>query len=146
MKAILITFFIFFIYDLPFAQNDSLKIPPPATKKNTKKRGYDKIQLAASFPGGDSAYIRFITTNLQTIADSAGALGVRKNTCKVDLTFIIDEEGHVKAYEVESSPKEFFLEAACTNMIQRSPRWTVAMQNDRLVKEFRRQLLTIVVE
>ena len=100
----------------------------------------------ASFPGGDSAYKRFITTNLQSIADSAAAMGVRKNTYKVDLTFIIDEKGNAKAYKAESSPKEAFLETACTKMIERSPQWTVAMQNDRLVKEIRRQMLTIVVE
>ncbi len=134
-----------------FGQNDSpgSKIPPPPpplSKKNKKNKIYDNIEVEATFTGGDTAFKNFLLPNLQAITDSAVARNIKKGTYRIILQFIIDKEGNVEPYKAVSQLKEAYLEMACMEVIKKSPTWIPARANDMIVKAFRSQPITIIIE
>jgi periplasmic protein TonB len=151
MKFRVIFIFLIIASECSFCQNDSpgMKIPPPPpplSKKNKTNKIYDKIEVEATFPGGDTAFRNFLVANLQVITDSAVARNIYKGTYRIILQFIIDKEGNANPDKADSQPKEAFLEIACMEMIKKSPQWIPAKQNDMIVKAYRIQPVTIIVE
>jgi protein TonB len=134
-----------------FCQTDSTRTkipppPPPHSNKKNKNKTFDKIEVEATFPGSDTAFKNFLIANLQVITDSAVARNIQKGTYRLTLQFIIDKEGNVNPNKADSHPKETFLEMACMEMIKKSPKWIPAKQNDMIVKAFRSQPITIIIE
>ena len=151
MKFPIIFIFLMIVSLFSFCQIDSTSTkipppPPPLSKKNKKNKTYDKIEAEAIYPGGDTAFKNFLIANLQVITDSAVARNIKTGTYRLTLQFIIDKEGNVNPYKADSQPKETFLEMACMEMIKKLPKWIPAKQNDMIVKTFRSQPITIIVE
>lgn len=151
MKSGFIFIFLIIISESSFSQHDSpvSKIPPPPppiSRKNKKQKIYDKIEVETGFPGGDTAFRNFILSNLQAVTDSAVARNIHKGTYKIVVQFLVDTEGNVNPVKADCQPKDIFLETACMEMVKRSPKWIPAKQNDIMVKAYRNQPITIIVE
>jgi periplasmic protein TonB len=94
------------------------------------------VEIESQYPGGISAWSAFLYRNLvypqQAIDD--GKQGT------VYVQFIVDLEGNVSDVKAVSGPEEFY--TAAISVIKKSGKWTVAIQNGRKVKSYKKQPIT----
>lgn len=88
----------------------------------------------ASFPGGLSAWQKYIVRSLEKskTAEKAFTEG------KVYVSFKIDPEGYVQDVFVSRSV-EFIIDEESVDIIKKSPKWNPAFQNGKYVSAYRRQ-------
>jgi len=112
-------------------------------KEEDENKIFDKVEIDASFPGGDGAWRRFLERNLnaQTPADE----GAPEGTYTVMVQFIVDKEGNISDVRALTN-HGYGMEAEAVKVIKRGPKWTPAVQNGRHVKAYRRQPITFVVQ
>lgn len=99
-------------------------------------------EIEAEFPGGLTAWRRFIERNLNA------HVPVKKNApfgqYTVVMQFIVDKEGNVSG--IKSRTKfGFGMEEEVERMLKKSPRWIPAQQWGRKVNAYRLQPITFVV-
>ncbi|MCW3075143.1 MAG: energy transducer TonB [Flaviaesturariibacter sp.] len=104
---------------------------------------FSRVEVEASFPGGLSAWSAFLSQNLRS------NVPIRKKapagTYNVIVQFIVDKTGLVT--DIKSLTNHGYgMEEEVVRVIRRSPRWSPARQNGRMVKAYRQQPLTFVVE
>ncbi|MCX6319696.1 MAG: energy transducer TonB [Bacteroidetes bacterium] len=129
------------------AQNSTSELPPvdaPHTIKEPSKQDsiYDRVELEASYPGGESAWRLFLERNLNgSIAtDNKAPAG----TYTVVVQFIIDKEGNVS--EIKALTKHGYgMEDEVIRLLKKSPKWVPAQMNGRQVKVYRKQPVTFLV-
>lgn len=146
MQKIFLSSFLIGAFNFSFAQTVSDTFPLLPLSVNTKKDVIQEAEHDASFPGGDIAFKKFILLNARAISDSASYRKIKKGDYVVSLTFMIDKAGNVKALEAICNPLNSFLETACIVMIEKSPKWLPAFQNNRFVNARRRQRIQFVIE
>ncbi len=101
-----------------------------------------KVEVEAEFPGGTSAWRKFLERNLS--ADVAISAGAPPGSYTVVVQFIVDKDGAVS--EVKAHTRHGYgLEEEAVRVIKRSGRWTPAIQNGRQVKAYRKQPVTFMV-
>jgi hypothetical protein len=104
---------------------------------------FDKVDIEASFPGGDAAWRKFLEKNLR--ADVATENGAPAGIYTVLVQFIVDKEGNLSDIKPLTN-WGYGMEKEVLRLIAISPQWTPASQNGRLVKAFRRQPVTFMIE
>lgn len=97
------------------------------------------VQQQAKFPGGPEAWQRFLERNLKQ--DVPVDNGAPPADYKVVVSFIVDREGNVTEIRAENDPG-YGTAAEAMRVIQRSGKWTPAIQNGRNV--IYRQSQTII--
>lgn len=103
---------------------------------------FTKVEVEASFPGGLSAWARYLERNLNR--DVPGENGAPPGTYPVVVQFIVDKEGNVS--EVKALTNHGYgMEEEAVRAIKRGPKWTPAIQNGRQVKAYRKQPITFVI-
>ncbi len=99
---------------------------------------FQKVEIEAKFPGGDGAWAKYISREINRYTDELADAG-KAGTCVVQ--FIVDREGNIS--EVEAlTMKGTKLAEICVNAIKKGPKWTPAEQNGRKVKAYRKQPVT----
>lgn len=123
-------------------------VAPPASTGNTgvveapKKVEDDApftvVEIESSFPGGNEAWARFLNKNLHYPEDA------QNNEIQgiVLVQFIVDEKGNVSDVRAVSGPEQGGLREEAVRVIKKSGNWTVAIQNGRHVKSYKRQPIT----
>jgi protein TonB len=102
---------------------------------------FQKVEIEAKFPGGDKAWAKYISREINRYIDELQDAG-KAGTCVVQ--FIVDREGNIS--EVEAlTMKGTKLAEICVNAIKRGPKWTPAEQNGRKVKAYRKQPVTFQI-
>ena len=102
---------------------------------------FQKVEIEAKFPGGDKAWAKYISREINRYIDELQDAG-KAGTCVVQ--FIVDREGNIS--EVEAlTMKGTKLAEICVNAIKRGPKWTAAEQNGRKVKAYRKQPVTFQI-
>jgi protein TonB len=118
-----------------FAASFSLFAQETATVDSTRLT-FSKVEIEASFPGGDHGWIKFLQSHL-TYPPKA----IRK---KVDGTvvvqFIVDVNGELSDIQAISGPD--LLKPAALDVLKQSPRWKPAVQDGKKVKSYRKQPIT----
>lgn len=99
---------------------------------------FQKVEIEASFPGGDKAWSRYISREINRYLDELQEDG-KAGTCVVQ--FIVDREGNISDVQALTM-KGTKLAEICVNAIKRGPKWTPAEQNGRKVKAYRKQPVT----
>ncbi|OQP46779.1 energy transducer TonB [Niastella populi] len=126
-------------------EDEGLVIAPPGDPKGTtgvteiKRDDEDddgifvSVQIESEYPGGTSAWQRFLNRNLRYPQDAIdqGVEGF------VTVQFVVDKEGNVSNVEAVSGPAE--LRAEAIRVIKKSGKWTPAIQNGRQVKSYKKQ-------
>jgi periplasmic protein TonB len=103
---------------------------------------FTKVEIDAEFPGGLSAWKRYLERNLnQNVASDNGA---PPGTYRVVVQFIVDKEGNVSDVKAMTS-FGYGLEEEAVRAIRKGPKWTPAIQNGRQVKAYRSQPITFIV-
>jgi periplasmic protein TonB len=103
---------------------------------------WTKVEKEAEFPGGDKAWMKFLTNNLngQVPLDHEAPAG--KYT--VWIQFIVDKEGSVSDLKALTN-NGYGMEEEAMRVLRKVPKWQPALQNGRNVKAYRKQPITFVV-
>lgn len=113
-------------------------VAAPVEKKEDEDKVFTKVEIEASFPGGASAWTKYVTRAIQQNADEFTESDF--GTCVVK--FIVDKSGKVSNVEATTMKGTKLAEVA-TNAIRKGPNWTPAQQNGRYVNAYRLQPVTL---
>lgn len=108
------------------------------TKNNNDEKILRKVEVEAQFPGGPSAWAKYIQQAIQANQDAFTEKDY--GTCIVK--FIVDNTGGVSNVEATTMINTKLAEVA-TNAIRKGPKWSPAQQNGRYVKAYRLQPVTL---
>ncbi len=113
-------------------------VAAPVEKKEDEDKVFTKVEIEASFPGGASAWTKYVTRTIMSNQDEFTESDF--GTCVVK--FIVDKTGKVSQVEATSMKGSKLAEVA-TNAIRKGPNWTPAQQNGRYVNAYRLQPVTL---
>lgn len=108
-------------------------------KKETHEmwdKTFTKAEVMPQFPGGDSAWAKFIVDSLRYPKTAMD----KKIEGIVWVQFIVDPEGNLADIESFSGPRELREEAE--RILKISPKWLPAKQNGYVVKCYQKQAVT----
>jgi len=96
----------------------------PATSNDTII--YDTVDSVATFPGGKTAWYKFVENNLD--ANVGVENSAKKGTYKVRIKFTVTKEGELKDFEPVTKYKHGF-EEEVIRVLKLSPKWIPAKKN-----------------
>ncbi len=118
----------------------SIRVEKPKEQTSSAKSSaipggaiFTKLEKLASFPGGNSAWLKYITHVLQKNANELTADKNSEGVCKVQ--FIVSKDGEVRDVQVITKQDSKLADVAI-NAIENGPRWIPGMQNGREVNSF----------
>jgi antitoxin component YwqK of YwqJK toxin-antitoxin module len=120
------------------------KIGNPTSKKRMSDSDlvFTSIQIIASFPGGPSAWKKYLEQNLQ--GDLPWRNGAPKGRYTVIVSFLVEKDGSISEVKTENNPG-FGTSEESIRVVCKGPKWKPAMQNGRTVKYRARQSITFLV-
>lgn len=112
-------------------------------KANLEDKILIKVEKEAEFPGGASAWVRYLQKNLDpnVVTDNSAPAG----KYQVIIKFIVSKEGIISDVKAETK-FGYGLEEEAIKIIKNSPNWKPALQNGTNVSAYRRQPITFVAE
>jgi len=114
----------------------------PAQKKDDPDDIFHSVQIEAEFPGGKSAWMRYLERNLNNNLPTEEGAPAGKYT--VFVSFMVDQNGFVSDVVAENNPQYGTAEEA-VKVIKKGPKWTPAVQNGHNVSYRVRQAIIFVV-
>lgn len=122
---------------------DEGKMVVEAPKVEDENKVFEKVEVEASFPGGDAGWRRFLERNVngQVASDN----GAQSGSFTVVVQFIVDKQGNISDVKALTS-HGFGMEEEAVRAIKRGPKWVPAIQNGRNVNAYRKQPITFVVQ
>ncbi|MBP9097889.1 MAG: energy transducer TonB [Ferruginibacter sp.] len=111
-------------------------------KDDDENKVFNKVEVEASFPGGEAAWRRYLQNNLD--ANTPIDNGAPEGTYSVIVRFIVSRDGSISDVVAETK-HGYGMEAEAVKIIKKGPKWTPALQNGRNVNAYRRQPITFVV-
>jgi len=122
---------------------DPLMAPPAETfgiiekpAKGSEDEDFRPVEIESTYPGGPEAWRRFLIRTLRypVNAQENGIKGT------VEIGFIVDSTGAVSQIQAVSGPGE--LQQEGLRVIQKSGKWTPAIQNGRKVRSYKKQSIS----
>ena len=110
-------------------------VEAPKKKDDDEDGRFMPVEIEASFPGGSSAWLRFLNKNLRYSSDAQDR-GIQGT---VLVQFVVDKDGNVSDVQAISGPEEGGLKEEAVRVIRKSGKWTPGVQNGRYVKSYKRQ-------
>lgn len=111
-------------------------------KEEDENKVFEKVEVEASFPGGEREWRKFLERNLD--ANTPVDNGAPEGSYTVVVQFIVDKEGNISDVRPLTN-HGYGMEAEAAKVIKRGPKWVAAIQNGRQVKAYRKQPITFVV-
>jgi protein TonB len=112
-------------------------------KDDDENKVFTKVEVDASFMGGDGAWRRYLSNNLDS--ETPGTNGAPAGQYTVVVRFIVSRDGSVSDVQAETR-HGYGMEEESVRVIKRSGKWTPAIQNGRNVTAYKRQPITWVVQ
>lgn len=111
-------------------------------KEEDENKIFDKVEIEAKFPGGDSKWRQYLERNLNpnTPVDN----GAPEGTYTVVVQFVVDKEGNISDVRPLTN-HGYGMEEEAARVIKKGPKWEPAVQNGRQVKAYRKQPITFQV-
>jgi hypothetical protein len=103
---------------------------------------FTKVDLEATFPGGEAGWRTFIETNLR--ADVPVRRKAPAGQYTVVVQFIVDKQGKLSDI-LPLTALGYGMEQEVVRVLRKSPKWLPAQMNGKPVKAYRKQPLTFVV-
>lgn len=111
-------------------------------KEEDENKIFDKVEIEASFPGGDAKWRQYLERNCNgSVATDNGA---PEGTYTTMVQFVVDKEGNISDVKALTN-HGYGMEQEAIRTIQKGPKWNPAIQNGRQVKAYRRQPITFQV-
>ena len=126
---------------VPVVDEGKAVVAAPVDETNYDQT-FTKVEVEASFPGGEGKWRSFLERNLNASAPVDN--GAPPGSYTVQVQFIVDKEGNVSDVKALSS-HGYGMEEEAVRVIKRGPKWTPAIQNGSQVKAYRKQPITFVV-
>ena len=115
----------------------------PVKDTTDMERIFEKVDIEASYPGGDKAWRKFLESKLDGTVATTNRAPVGVYT--VMIQFVVDKEGHVTDIKPLTN-HGYGMENEVIRLLKRSPRWNPAIQNGKPVKAYRKQPVTFMVQ
>src|SRR5215471_19408072 len=115
----------------------------PGQVDSTDLKVFEKVDIDASFPGGEQEWKKFLQHNLRANVPVDNGAPAGKYTVWVQ--FIVDKEGNVTNLKPLTN-QGFGMEEEVLRILKLVPKWTPASQNGRYVRAYRKQPITFIVE
>jgi Gram-negative bacterial tonB protein. len=131
----------FFILLLSFQQIFSQDKNDTLTTLPNGERVFSKVEVEASFPGGDAAWNKYIANGMKN-GDFDNFKNKDQGTCRV--RFIVGKDGYVNNVQAITMKKTRLAKLA-VEIIENSPGWKPAMQNGKAVNAYREQPITLTL-
>ena len=112
-------------------------------KEEDENKIFDKVEIEASFPGGDSKWRQYLERNCN--GQVATENGAPEGTYTTMIQFVVDKEGNISDVRALTN-HGYGMEQEAVRAIQKGPKWNPAQQNGRQVKAYRRQPITFQVQ
>jgi periplasmic protein TonB len=111
-------------------------------KEEDENKIFDKVEIEASFPGGDSKWRQYLERNCngQVATDN----GAPEGTYTTVVQFVVDKEGNISDVRALTN-HGYGMEEEAMRTIKKGPKWNPAVQNGRQVKAYRKQPITFQV-
>jgi protein TonB len=113
-----------------------------APKEDDENKIFNKVEVEASFPGGEAAWVRYLRKKLDPNVPIDN--GAPPGTYQVVIRFIVSKDGSISDVQAESN-HGYGMEKEALKIIKNGPKWQAALQNGRNVNAYRRQPITFVV-
>ncbi|MBI3137373.1 MAG: energy transducer TonB [Sphingobacteriales bacterium] len=112
-------------------------------KEDDENKIFDKVEIEAAFPGGDSKWRQYLERNAngQVATDN----GAPEGTYTTVVQFVVDKEGNISDVRALTN-NGYGMEEEAIRVIKKGPKWNPAIQNGRQVKAYRKQPITFRVE
>ncbi len=112
-------------------------------KEDDENKIFDKVEIEAQFPGGDSKWRQYLERNAngQVATDN----GAPEGTYTTVVQFVVDKEGNISDVRPLTN-HGYGMEEEAVRVIKKGPKWNAAIQNGRQVKAYRKQPITFRVE
>ena len=111
------------------------------TVPDDENKIFTKVEQEAEFPGGQSAWRRYLENNLNANSLDGAAPG----TYTVIVKFVVSKDGSLSDIQAETNHGAG-MEKEAIRAIKNGPKWKPALQNGRNVNAYRRQPITFVVQ
>lgn len=106
-------------------------------------RVYQKVEIEAAFPGGQSEWIKYLQKNLNPVTPVDN--GAPEGAYTVMTQFIVDENGNIS--DLKALTKHGYgMEEEVLRLMTKGPRWESAIQNGKKVKAYRKQPVTFQIQ
>ena len=139
MRKILFFLFVIISNSL-FSQTDP---PPPPPTDTVDGNVFEKVDVEATFSGGEAAWRRFLEQNLNPNVPVENGAPVGIYT--VIVQFVVDKTGAVSDIKTLTN-FGYGMEQEVMRIMKKSPMWTPARQNNSTVKAYRKQPIVFVIE
>lgn len=126
----------------PPVEEKSQVIEAPKVVAEDEDKVFTKVEIEASFPGGDGGWRRYVQKAIESNIDELTDAG-ESGTCRV--RFIVSKDGSVSSVEAVTMKGTKLAEIA-VNAIRKGPKWTPAQQNGRHVNAYREQPVTFTIQ
>ena len=115
----------------------------PGDTSKIKANSYDKVEVEASFIGGDAAWRTYLQKNLNpdVPADNGAPLGLYTVVAK----FIVGQDGNLIDIQTETNIG-YGMEKEVIRIIKNSGKWNPAIQDGKPVNAYRRQPVSFMLE
>lgn len=112
-------------------------------KVDDENKIFDKVEIEASFPGGDKKWRQYLERNAngQVATDNGAPEGVYTTVVQ----FVVDKEGNISDVRALTN-HGYGMEEEAMRVIKKGPKWSPAIQNGRQVKAYRKQPITFQVQ
>jgi periplasmic protein TonB len=112
-------------------------------KKEDENKIFEKVEIEASFQGGESAWRKYLERNLNPSVGPDN--GAPAGTYTVYVQFVVSKDGSISDVRALTN-HGYGLEPEAVRVIKKGPKWTPAIQNGRSVNAYRKQPITFQVQ
>ena len=112
-------------------------------KKEDENKIFEKVEIEATFKGGESAWRKYLERNLNAMVGPDN--GAPAGLYTVYVQFVVSKDGSISDVKALTN-HGFGLEAEAVRVIKKGPAWTPAIQNGRSVNAYRKQPITFQVQ
>jgi protein TonB len=111
-------------------------------KKEDENQIFEKVEIEASFKGGEGAWRKYLERNLNPNAPVDN--GAPEGTYTVYVQFVVSKDGSISDVRALTN-HGYGMEAEAIKVIKKGPAWVPAVQNGRSVNAYRKQPITFQV-
>lgn len=111
-------------------------------KKEDDNHIFEKVEIEASFKGGEGAWRKYLERNLNPNAPVDN--GAPEGTYTVYVQFVVSKDGSISDVKAMTN-HGYGMEAEAVRVIKKGPSWVPAVQNGRSVNAYRKQPITFQV-
>lgn len=117
-------------------------IDTAGTPVSTEEKIFERVEIEASFTGGDALWRRYLERTLDGSTPTKN--GAPEGTYTVVVQFVVDKEGNISDVRALTN-HGYGMEAEVLRVIKKGPKWSPAIQDGRHVKAYRKQPVTFMV-